>query len=135
MVYYIDSAICKAAIHSGMIPADGGSITVELANGLEAYEAAMQNGVQSMAFDYGTASMFFHKDASEIITVTCDETAAKEEIASKAVEEVVYLDCPENCASSDAPLFGTDIYSEDSAICKAGAHFGNIGNKGGELKI
>ena len=26
-------------------------------------------------------------------------------------------------------------YSEDSSICKAGIHYGNIGNKGGELKI
>lgn len=88
-----------------------------------------------MAFDYGTASMFFHKDSSKIIKVTCDDTAALEEIAAKDPEEVVYIDCPENCAKSNAPLFGTEIYSEDSSICKAGNHYGNIGNKGGELKI
>jgi hypothetical protein len=41
MVYYIDSAICKAAIHSGMMTTNGGEVTVELANGLEAYEKAL----------------------------------------------------------------------------------------------
>jgi hypothetical protein len=88
-----------------------------------------------MAFDYGTSSIFFHKDNSEIVKLTCDETAEREDIAGKALEEVIYIDCPENCGKSEAPLFGTEIYSEDSSICKAGNHYGNIGNKGGELKI
>lgn len=41
MVYYVDSAICKAAIHSGMLSPDGGEVTVELANGLESYERSL----------------------------------------------------------------------------------------------
>lgn len=88
-----------------------------------------------MAFDFGTASIFFHKDNPDIIKVTCDDTAALEEIAGKKEEQVVYVDCPEKCGQSNAPLFGTAIYSEDSSICKAGNHYGLIGKKGGELKI
>ncbi len=41
--------------------------------------------------------------------MTCDDTAALEEIAAKDPEEVVYIDCPENCAKSNAPLFGTEM--------------------------
>jgi len=33
--------VCKAAIHSGMMPATGGEVMVEIANGLEQYEAAL----------------------------------------------------------------------------------------------
>jgi hypothetical protein len=41
MVYFSESSICKAAIHSGMMPPEGGEVTVELANGLESYERAL----------------------------------------------------------------------------------------------
>lgn len=45
LIYFVDTAICKSAIHSGMMPASGGEITVEIANGLEAYESALSNGI------------------------------------------------------------------------------------------
>lgn len=135
MVYYYDTAICKSAIHSGVMPQEGGEITVELANGLEAYEGSLQNGIQSMGYDYGTSSIFFHTNAASIVEVDCDETAAKEEIAESGENEVIYIQCPADCASSEAEIFGNGIYSEDSAICKAAAHYGSIGNKGGEVKI
>jgi len=35
----MDSAVCKAAIHAGVIEAEGGEVVLEIANGLEAYEA------------------------------------------------------------------------------------------------
>lgn len=64
MVYYVDSAVCKAAIHAGVITSEGGEVVLEIANGLETYEALQNNGIQSLNFEFGTSSFFFHKDPS-----------------------------------------------------------------------
>lgn len=88
-----------------------------------------------MAFDVGTQSIFFHKNEDDLFTLDCKDTAAKEDLASVGLNQVAYISCPVGCALSDAPVFGNDIYSEDSSICKAGVHAGVIGNKGGDMKI
>lgn len=56
-------------------------------------------------------------------------------MATVGLNQVAYISCPVGCAITDAPVFGNDIYSEDSSICKAGVHAGVIGNKGGDMKI
>ena len=50
-VYTADSPICKAAIHSGAIPASGGVATIKLEAGRPAYRGSNQNGIESR--DYG----------------------------------------------------------------------------------
>jgi hypothetical protein len=44
-----------------------------------------------MAYDFGTSSIFFHTNAAALVEVTCEETAAKEEIAESGIDEVVYI--------------------------------------------
>lgn len=46
-VYTEDSSICQAAVHAGLIPADGGDITVMPSPGLKAYPGLTRNGVAS----------------------------------------------------------------------------------------
>ncbi len=46
--YTADSSICSAAAHAGVITiADGGQVTVQMTEGLEAYEASEANGLLS----------------------------------------------------------------------------------------
>jgi len=86
MVYHSDSVVCKSAIHSGMLTAAGGELKLEIANGLENYESVLSNAIHSLSFDLGARSFVIHKDDDEITTLTCTETAATEEIASKPVD-------------------------------------------------
>lgn len=135
MVYHSDSVVCKAAIHAGLLPASGGEVKIEIANGLESYESVLSNAIHSLQFDLGTRSFVIHKDDDEVTTLTCTETAATEDIASKPIDQTVYVKCPENCAGTDVPVYGNLTYSEDSSVCLAGMHYGIIGDKGGEFKI
>jgi len=72
MVYYTDSAVCKAAIHSGILTAEGGEVVLEIANGLESYESLMNNGIQSLGFEFGPSSFFFHKDPTQVSQLQCE---------------------------------------------------------------
>ena len=49
-VYTDDSAICRAAVHAGVIPAAGGPVTVRTVRGRQAYTASTRNGVRTQAF-------------------------------------------------------------------------------------
>ena len=46
-----DSAICRAAIHAGLITEQGGEVTVVLEPGRPAYRGSHRHGIESS--DYG----------------------------------------------------------------------------------
>jgi len=50
-VYTDDSALCRAAVHAGIIPAAGGAVRVRVVPGRQSYPGSTRNGVQSQ--DYG----------------------------------------------------------------------------------
>ena len=37
---------------------------------------------------------------------------------------VLHAFCPGGCAGADTPLWGTDIYTDDSPVCMAAVHAG-----------
>jgi len=49
--YTLDSAVCRAAIHSGVISEQGGNVAVMIDPGRPAYRGSTNNGIQSG--DYG----------------------------------------------------------------------------------
>ena len=60
--YTIDSDICIAARHSGIITADGGTVTVIRVIGLDDYTASQNNGVQSQPSGPFDGSMVFDRN-------------------------------------------------------------------------
>jgi hypothetical protein len=48
--------------------------------------------------------------------------------------EILNCACPANF-SVKGPIWGTDIYTDDSYICKAALHAGRIGRSGGQVSI
>lgn len=51
-VYTDDSSVCTAGVHVGVITLEeGGTVTIEIRPGQDAYEATMRNGVATL--DYG----------------------------------------------------------------------------------
>jgi hypothetical protein len=49
-VYTADSAVCKAAVHTGFLTDSGGTVSVILDLGRPAYRGSMRNGIQSWDF-------------------------------------------------------------------------------------
>jgi hypothetical protein len=60
--YTIDSDICIAARHSGIITADGGTITAIRVIGLDDYTSSLNNGVQSEPSGPFGGSMVFDRN-------------------------------------------------------------------------
>jgi hypothetical protein len=56
--YTADSAICRAAIHEGLIGNNGGTVAVTLEPGRPAYRGSQRNGIVSN--DYGSYPKSFH---------------------------------------------------------------------------
>ncbi|UPY38051.1 LCCL domain-containing protein [Sediminicoccus sp. KRV36] len=48
--YTADSALCRAALHAGMIPITGGTLSVAMVPGDASYAASLRNGVQTREF-------------------------------------------------------------------------------------
>jgi len=129
-VYTDDSALCHAAVHAGAIPASGGVIHVRRAPGRTSYRGSTRNGFTSS--DYGSW------DSS--IVFDAPGTLAKS-LGGAPLCPVTYNANPGftgNCtcdAGRGGPVWGTNPYTDDSAVCSAAIHAGVIGSGGGVIHL
>ncbi|MBI2571414.1 MAG: hypothetical protein HYV63_30775 [Candidatus Schekmanbacteria bacterium] len=127
-VYTDDSAICAAAIHAGVLASQGGDVHVVAAAGRASYTGTVANGVSSEAWGpWGTSFTF----AALRREIACDHPG-------KALEggpgTAIRVTCPRGCVTG--ALWGTGIYTDDSAICLAAAHAGVSSPAfGGEITV
>ena len=133
--YTSDSAICVAATHAGALPGtEAGTVVVEVAAGLQAYEGTIRNGIASTAYPAWTQSFRF-PDATEPEqgdTVYFDHTGDWATTPNRFAAQagVIYrFVCPP--ATHTGNVWGTDIYTDDSSICESAVHAGIIGRDGG----
>ena len=135
--YTSDSSICTAAVHYGWIQhSEGGTVTVRQVPGMEAYQGSANNGVTSS--DYGSWSASFQitgavplgggggGGATGIDWTTSLDGAGQ---GTDAGSLHTYL-CPPG-GSTNSTIWGTDVYTSDSAICVAAAHRGLISTANG----
>jgi hypothetical protein len=63
-IYTDDSSVCTAAVHEGLISiASGGTVTIEIRPGQDAYIGSERNGIKSGDFNYRwTGSFVFVRD-------------------------------------------------------------------------
>lgn len=127
--YTVDSSLCSAARHAGAVGAGGGAIWARITAGESSYSGSAANGVESQ--DYGPF------DAS--LAVAARPTAGASSVAEcPATMEnssgALTCTCPA-AATAAGPVWGTDIYTADSAVCRAAVHAGAIGGEGGTISI
>lgn len=132
--YTSDSAICVAATHAGGLPGtDAGTVVVEVAAGLPAYEGTIRNGIASTAYPAWTLSYRFpdavaSPEPAPGETVFFDHTGDWMTPPNRipATPGVVYrFTCPP-AAGRSGNVWGTDVYTDDSSICEAAVHAGLI---------
>ncbi|KAK1164021.1 hypothetical protein AOXY_G16003 [Acipenser oxyrinchus oxyrinchus] len=124
-IYTEDSSICAAAIHGGTIPHSGGSVTLEKKAGQGSYTGTTRNGVTSRRYNWYPTSYVFVSAS----ILSCSHQARA------FAENQFKVHCPANCASQGSSVWGTDIYTDDSSICRAAIHAGKIRDSGGIAEV
>jgi LCCL domain-containing protein/VWA domain-containing protein len=126
-IYTGDSSLCRAALHAGIITAEGGKVTVYPLPGQGSYDGASRNGVESR--DYGAYATSF---------------GFRPDIAPQEVARCLYPNLVQGkpvacrCRATDAgagSVWGTDVYTSDSSICAAAVHAGLISRSGGVVTV
>lgn len=120
-VYTDDSSICGAAVHAGVISAaEGGAVTAVITGGRPSYAASERNGVTSRSYGEFPGSFTVEKgDGGEIDWST--RAAGLERLRGPLA-----LTCPPTKSVSPSTVWGSDTYSDDTAICAAAVHAGVI---------
>jgi LCCL domain len=142
-IYTADSAICRAGIHAGAIAPGGGVVTVQTQPGRPAYRGSARNGIQSSDYgSYGKSYAVVNAGSAvqartsapagpQVIEAGCSYNATQIEDAPGTAHVV---SCPAGCAGSGG-LWGTDVYTADSGICKAAVHAGLLTDRGGTVAV
>lgn len=139
--YTSDSAICMAAVHWGWITqAQGGGVTFQTVPGMDAYAAEDRNGISSSS--YGPWDLSFQ--ITGLVTTAAPPppgqavirwTDSLDSIASDAAPgDLVPLICAPQ-ADAGGTVWGSDVYTSDSAICMAARHRGVLSTEGGQVTI
>jgi hypothetical protein len=131
-IYTDDSSICRAARHAGVIAPGGGSVRVTPRGPQSSYEAAERNGVASAAYGpYERSFSVAASDARSDVDVNqCPDTFQ----GYRARSDVITCTCTAE-QMADGPVWGTDVYTDDSTICRAAVHAGAVAATGGPVRL
>jgi hypothetical protein len=120
-VYTFDSSVCLAAIHAGKLRAEqAGAVTFTMGPGVASFTKAEQNGVRSDGYGPYDSSFTFD-DSTEPGRIDGMTTMR----FPRGFADSVAVMCPP-LGTFPQPLWGTDIYTDESSICAAAAHVGLI---------
>mmetsp|Transcript_71293 Transcript_71293/g.153817 ORF Transcript_71293/g.153817 Transcript_71293/m.153817 type:complete len:161 (-) Transcript_71293:1742-2224(-) len=74
-IYTLDSSICGAAVHAGIInEQEGGDILIHLSKGRDSFVGSMQNGIKSSNKGIEQAAFYFNNSPLPI-ALQCDDLA------------------------------------------------------------
>ncbi|XP_040216245.1 uncharacterized protein LOC120945822 [Rana temporaria] len=141
-VYTDDSSICKAAIHAGILGNNGGLVTVGKRPGQQSYSGSARNGVTTINYGSWPGSFVFHGSPkpptpkpTEVPTQKPPVNGSCSTTARDLQESISIIQCPSECQVNGGTVWGTDVYTDDSSICKAAIHAGILGNNGGLVTV
>jgi hypothetical protein len=132
--YTTDSRICRAAIHAGAIQADGGIVIVTPGPGLASYAGSSANGVTTASFGRwggsftvaaATGAPSSRAPAAALPACPADFEGRTEDLACRCSAAQIAI----------GSVYGTGIFTADSAICRAARQSGVIGPEGGPVSI
>jgi hypothetical protein len=120
-VYTVDSAVCPAAIHAGVLkPNVVGVVTILTSTGAKVFRGSTRNGVSTQSYGAWPYSFTFVDDGKPG-SITWRTTWSQ---IPAEFSEPIALVCPP--AGQVGVVWGTGVYSRDSSICTAAVHAGLI---------
>ena len=127
-IYSDDSSICTAAIHAGLItPAGGGQVSVQIRPGQDAYAGTIRGPVRTQNWGRWERSFSVAAPGAEHPTIpehpvySCTGNAQGLDGNPGTTHTIT---CQPGC--SPGTVWGTEVYTDDSAICTAAVHAGVI---------
>ena len=132
-VYTADSSICRAALHAGVVTNEGGLVSLRGAAGRERYDGSARRGVSTSGWGRYDSSFVFTSQVVAPETADgpqrCPDTAAHLRGAPQSVS------CRCEPTQFRGSVWGTDVYTDDSAICQAALHAGVVDAAGGVVEF
>jgi outer membrane protein OmpA-like peptidoglycan-associated protein len=134
-IYSDDSATCRAARHAGAIGEQGGVVTILRAPGQASYRGSTRHGVESEAYGAWQSSFRFARPGE----LTADQLAASAARCPAALPSTAASQreftctCPAQQGAVAERIWGTLVYTTDSALCAAALHAGAIDRRGGQV--
>jgi hypothetical protein len=136
MIYHPLSSICKAASHAGVLPqGKGGVFLLQLAAGAAAYNGSPGADKTVSATFAGASKSFIIQKAPPMTKVSCSSTANNAPFSTASISKKFVILCPPGCSKGKGEVFGTNVYTDNSAICLAAIHYGMLSDKGGEVNF
>jgi hypothetical protein len=130
-IYTDDSALCRAAVHAGAITAAGGTVSVLRTEGRPLYVGTTRNGVESN--DYGANRASIRFEGTALPPAGPGPCPARLSV-NPNLQTPFTCSCTAEAAGSGT-VWGTDIYTDDSALCRAAVHAGAITAAGGTVSV
>ncbi|KAG2469814.1 CRLD2 protein, partial [Polypterus senegalus] len=137
LFYDTQSSLCRAALHFGVIDNSGGLVDITRKGQMPLFVKSTRNGVESLSKYKKTNAFTVSK--VEVKNVDCYATVAELCPFKKPIAHCPRVYCAMSCKDEPsywAPVYGTDIYSDSSSICRSAIHAGIItGSDGGYVDI
>jgi outer membrane protein OmpA-like peptidoglycan-associated protein len=132
-IYTADSGVCTAARHAGLRGRSDAPITVISAPGRDSYAGSPRHGVTSS--DYGRFEASFRVRAATPAEAQGVRICPDKFALYRGVDAPLRCLCPGEAAGGEATIWGSDVYTDDSGICRAAVHAGLIPASGGEVTL
>jgi hypothetical protein len=131
-VYTDTSSVCTAAVHVALIRREqGGNVRIAMADGLDEYTGHSLNGVTSQSAGHHSRSFTIQDLVPTDLGAPWNATAER---FRGRIDEVFEFPCPPGVML--LPIWGIDVYTDDSAVCSAAVHAGIITRQdGGTVQI
>lgn len=130
--YTDDSAICRAAVHAGVIDEDGGQVSVYADRGQPSYPAVERNGVASTGYGNWPRSIAFRLEGRRARRSEVESCPANS--MSMSPGDGLTCSC-EPGSTETGTVWGSGPYTSDSSVCRAALHAGVIDADGGTLRL
>ncbi|MEM8695963.1 MAG: LCCL domain-containing protein [Pseudomonadota bacterium] len=134
--YSDDSAVCRAAMHAGLVGDEPANVTINFMPGRDSYTASEANGVETRRWGSWGGSYAF--EGAELGEPEGDVAAAEpcpdNARQLRGTDESLTCSCTA-AATGAGTVWGTDTYTDDSGICQAALHAGVVPAEGGDVTI
>lgn len=126
--YTVDSGICVAAVHAGLIsPGTGGVVKIRITPGLSAYVGTLRHGVKTSSWGSYHTSFVFVRGGIKMASWSTSVVGYRGQIG-----RVLRFSCPPG-GHIGKSVYGTGVYTIDSGVCVAAVHAGRISLAGGGM--